>query len=250
MTQISAKNIIHRDDAKDFIEDYWTKRAPKFKALRREELQSEKMKLWQEEICRHLPFRKSLKILDIGCGAGFFSILLARQGHAVTGIDLTESMVREAAELANEVHSPARFMTMDAECLSFPDDTFDVVVSRNVTWNLPHPEQAYAEWLRVLKAGGLLLNYDAEYGKYHHGDFQREAVYAHKDLTEDLVEQCHQIYHMLDISMYDRPRWDLEILQRLGAKNCTADISVGSRLYAQKDRFYAPAPFFGVFARK
>ena len=190
------------------------------------------------------------QILDIGCGAGFFSILLARQGHDVTGIDLTESMVREAVELANEMHSSARFMTMDAECLSFPDDTFDVVVSRNVTWNLPHPEQAYAEWLRVLKAGGLLLNYDAEYGKYHHGDFQREAVYAHKDLTEDLVEQCHQIYHMLDISMYDRPRWDLEILQRLGAKNCTADISVGPRLYAQKDRFYAPAPFFGVFARK
>ena len=126
----------------------------------------------------------------------------------------------------------------------------DVVVSRNVTWNLPHPEQAYAEWLRVLKSGGLLLNYDAEYGKYHHGDFQREAVYAHKDLTEDLVEQCHQIYHMLDISMYDRPRWDLEILQRLGAKNCTADITVGPRLYAQKDSFYAPAPFFGVFARK
>ena len=32
-------------------------------------------------------------------------------------------------------------------------------------WNLPHPETAYAEWLRVLAPKGILLNYDAEYAK-------------------------------------------------------------------------------------
>ena len=162
MTQISEKSIIHRQDAKEFIEDYWTKRAPGFKSLRREELQSEKMRQWQEEICRHLPTEKPLKILDIGCGAGFFSILLAAKGYDVTGIDLTESMIEEAAALAAEEKSNARFQVMDAEKLAFPDKTFDVIVSRNVTWNLPHPEKAYVEWLRVLKTGGLLLNYDAQ----------------------------------------------------------------------------------------
>lgn len=35
-------------------------------------------------------------------------------------------------------------------------------------WNLPHPETAYAEWLRVLAPKGILLNYDAEYAKDHH----------------------------------------------------------------------------------
>ena len=44
MTQISEKSIVHRKNAKEFIEDYWTKRAPGFKNLRREELQSEKMR--------------------------------------------------------------------------------------------------------------------------------------------------------------------------------------------------------------
>ena len=38
---------------------------------------------------------------------------------------------------------------MDAENLSFDTNTFDIVVARNVTWNLPHPDKAYAEWLRV-----------------------------------------------------------------------------------------------------
>lgn len=250
MTQISEKSIVHRHNAKEFIEDYWTKRAPGFKSLRREELQSEKMQQWQEEICHHLPAGKLLKILDIGCGAGFFSILLAAKGNDVTGIDLTESMIEEAVALAAEEKSNARFQVMDAEKLAFPDETFDAVVSRNVTWNLPHPEKAYAEWLRVLKTGGLLLNYDAEHGKYHHGDYEKEAVYAHKDVTREMVEQCHQIYHMLDISIFDRPRWDLELLQKLGASACSADTTVGRRLYPKKDKFYDPAPLFGIVAVK
>ena len=250
MTQISEKSIIHRQNAKEFIEDYWTKRAPGFKNLRREELQSEKMRQWQEEICCHLPAGKLLKILDIGCGAGFFSILLAAKGYDVTGIDLTESMIEEAVALAAEEKSNARFQVMDAEKLDFPDESFDVVVSRNVTWNLPHPGQAYAEWLRVLKTGGLLLNYDAEHGKYHHGDYEKEAVYAHKDVTREMVEQCHQIYHMLDISIFDRPCWDLDILRKLGASACSADTTVGRRLYPKKDKFYDPAPLFGIVAVK
>jgi len=35
-----------------------------------------------------------------------------------------------------------------------------IVVARNVTWNLPHPDKAYAEWLRIIRPGGLILNYD------------------------------------------------------------------------------------------
>lgn len=250
MTQISEKSIIHRDNAKEFIEDYWTKRAPGFKKLRKEELQSEKLQQWQEEIGSHLPPRQSLKILDIGCGAGFFSILLSAKGHQVTGIDLTESMIEEATALAKEENVSARFLVMDAEQLSFPGGTFDAVVSRNVTWNLPHPEQAYAEWLRVLKPGGLLLNYDAEYGRYHQHEYEKEAIYAHKDVTKEMVAQCHQIYHMLDISLRNRPRWDLDVLQKLGASACSADTTVGRRLYSQKDKFYAPAPMFSIIAVK
>ena len=151
MSLIDKKTIHHRTDAKRYIEDYWTKRSPEFKKLRREELHSKKNMLWQKEICSHFPPEKSLKILDIGCGSGFFSILLSKTGYDVTGIDLTESMITDAKALAAEEQCRALFLVMDAENLQFTDATFDVVVSRNVTWNLPHPEQAYAEWVRVLK---------------------------------------------------------------------------------------------------
>ena len=250
MSLIDKKTIHHRSDAKNFIEDYWTKRSPEFKKLRREELHSEKNELWKQEICRHFPFEKPLKILDIGCGSGFYAILLSKQGYDVTGIDLTESMIADAKALAEEEQCQAKFLVMDAENLKFPDNTFDAIVSRNVTWNLPHPEQAYAEWVRVLKKGGILLNYDAEYGKHHHDEYEKEAVYSHKAVTKELVEQCHQIYHMLDISLYDRPQWDLEVLRKLSVSSCVADLTLISRLYPQKDKFFIPAPLFGIYAVK
>ena len=49
---------------------------------------------------RNLTAGRKLKILDVGCGTGFFSILLAREGHEVTGIDLTSGMIRGAEILA------------------------------------------------------------------------------------------------------------------------------------------------------
>lgn len=250
MSEISEKTIRHRTDAKLYIEDYWTKRSPEFMKLRREELHSEKYALWQKELCSHFPPGKELKILDVGCGSGFFTILLGRQGHEVTGIDLTESMIADARALAAEEQCRVQLLVMDAENLQFPEETFDVVVSRNVTWNLPNPEQAYKEWMRVLKKGGILLNYDAEYGKYHHHEYEKEAVYSHKGVTPEMVEQCHRIYHMLDVSLWDRPQWDLDVLEKLGAASCKADRTVWERLYPQKDQFYMPVSLFGVCAIK
>ena len=87
----------------------------------------------------------------------------ARRGHEITGVDYSEAMIECARENV-ENHSPeasAYFSQMDAQNLTFEDDTFDVVLSRNLTWNLEHPDRAYAEWLRVLRPGGVLLNFDA-----------------------------------------------------------------------------------------
>lgn len=72
MTEISAATIQHRDNEKTYITNYWQKRSAAFASLRRAELHSEKQLLWQQEINRHLPQNRRLKILDIGCGAGFF----------------------------------------------------------------------------------------------------------------------------------------------------------------------------------
>ena len=116
----------------------------------------------------HFPNRahEELYVLDIGTGPGFFAILLSEMGFCVTAVDLTPAMLDEARRNAGRLAEKIRFLEMNAEQLDFPDDSFDVIVSRNLTWNLPHPEKAYAEWSRVLRPGGLLLNFDANWYSY------------------------------------------------------------------------------------
>jgi len=245
MNDIFECNHPIKDD-KDFITSYWTDRAKDFGALRAKELESPKLKLWIDELTSHIfDSDRSLRILDIGCGAGFFSIILSQLGHTVHGIDITPNMIDEANQLAQSLDCDATFSVMDAENLSFNTNTFDIVVARNVTWNLPHPDKAYAEWLRVIRSGGLILNYDAEHARNHH-DVPQSVHHAHEHVSKELKERCHTIYHMLEISSFTRPQWDRELLTKLGASSVTIYSTVGSRIYNEEDEFYIPVPMFLV----
>ena len=240
------------DNIKEKVESYWTKRADGFFDLRHDEIESNKADRWLKEIEKYLPTGRSLKILDVGCGAGFFEIILGKLGHSVTGIDLTEEMVAKANEMIRIYDmdsSKIKAHIGDAENLDFADEEFDVVISRNLTWTLPHPIDAYAQWYRVLKKGGLLLNFDAEYAKGAHNLKSPENL-AHKDIADSLKEECHDIYHMLTISMLDRPHWDEHVLADVGFSLVEVDKDFGSRIFLEHDEFYIPDKMFSIKAIK
>ena len=255
------EEIVPVEDKKAFIKEYWNDRAEGFADLRRKEFHSPKYQEWRQELIQHIePVRhedgRPLRVLDIGCGPGFFSIILSQEGCTCHGIDMSPEMVKVAQELAleeldsttDDSHHP-QFSIMDCEHMTFPDESFDIVVARNVMWNLPHPEEAYKEWLRVLKPGGMLLNFDAEHAKGHHKMSQHQQ-HAHLGISNDLNERCHVMYHMLDISSSDRPRWDQSTLEKLGIGLCQVDTTVGDRIYKNEDIFYITAPMFSVKALK
>lgn len=200
---------------------------------------------WMNEIRSQLPEGKKLRILDVGCGAGFFSILLAKEGHQVTGIDLTPDMIRNARILAEEEKTDCEFMIMDAENPDFPDGTFDVVISRNLTWTLPHVSHAYQEWIRVLKKGGVLLNFDANYGLTDFSNVEElPENHAHNILGDDMMRECEELKRQLPISSYSRPAWDIETLGAMNLKEFQVDLGISSRIYIEKDAFYNPVPMF------
>lgn len=239
------------DERKERIVRYWGKRSESFLAQRRAELHSPMAQRWMDEISRRLPKDRKLKILDVGCGTGFFSILLAKQGHEVTGTDLTPEMIENSIELAREEQTPCEFRIMDAEKLTFPDETFDVVISRNLTWTLPHVEQAYKEWVRVLKKGGILLNFDANYGLSDFADTSGlPENHAHHEIEEEMMRECEEIKRQLPISSYSRPAWDLEVLGRIRLQEFFIDLGISSRIYLEKDEFYNPTPLFLLCAKK
>ena len=235
------------------VKNYWTQRSHDFGTVRKNELENEMGQRWLHEIERFLPEGRKLDILDVGTGTGFFAVLLAQQGHRVEGIDLTPAMLEEARTLAKQRNLDITFREMDAQNLAYPDGTFDVVISRNLTWTLPDPESAYAEWFRVLKPGGVLLNFDAEYAAHvrSHSVQNRKVApdspYGHVGMTDALQQENDAITLSMDIGQA-RPKWDEQVLTRVGFQSCQTDTQVGQRLLGELD--LTTAPMFGIFAKK
>ncbi len=255
MNQATAKHaqqtLVYRDK-KEQIKNYWSKRSHDFAGLRVKELNSYMSKLWMNEIEGHLPEGECLRILDIGTGTGFFAFLLSDLRHKVTGIDLTPSMIEEANIIGKKLGSSADFRVMDAENLLFGDETFDMIITRNLTWTLPEPKKAYQDWHRVLKKNGVLLNFDGNYGKE---DFARDEeelpdFHAHKAIADSLRQECNQIKSQLEISYRVRPAWDVEVLSEIGFEKMELDFGVSKRVYREIDEFYNPTPLFMIKAIK
>lgn len=229
------------------VTDYWAQRVSQFSALRIRELNSEKAGLWLRELETYLPARLGLKILDIGTGTGFFAFLLAARGYEVTGIDLTADMIREARRIAAEQSIPANFFVMDAEDPQFSDHTFDAIVTRNLTWTLPHVEKAYKRWHTLLKPGGVLVNFDADYCREKQTALP--ANHAHQQISAGLMQEYESIKDVLRPMQRARPQWDVALLKAAGFGEVAVDTDVWKRIYGTADEFYNPTPIFTIFAK-
>ena len=237
---------------KQRINDYWSERAPSFQKQRWHELCSDKKDRWYAEFRRYIPNDRTLRILDLGTGTGFFAFLLAQEGHQVTGIDLSEEMILRARSCAENLDVQADFAVMDAEDPSFAPGSFDVLITRNLTWTLPHLEKAYQSWYQLLDKGGLLLNFDADYCRAVAEDTQSDLPdnHAHRELSDQQLQENDLISMELYAYQQPRPEWDVGLLLQAGFRRITLDTGVWERIYAEKDEFYNPVPIFTIAAYK
>ena len=145
-------------DTKNKIKEYWNGRSSTFDLSPGHVIGSIEEKeawvsLFQEKFGGEIQ-----KILDIGSGTGFLSLILTEIGYDVVGVDISEEMIERAKEKAagRGVKLKIEFKLGDAEALPFKTDFFDAIVNRSVLWTLPEPKKALEEWKRVLKPGGKL----------------------------------------------------------------------------------------------
>jgi ubiquinone/menaquinone biosynthesis C-methylase UbiE len=96
-------------------------------------------------------------VLEVGCGLGTDLLQFARAGARVTGIDLTPRAIELAAARFRLYNLDGIFEPGDAEHLSFPSETFDLVYSNGVLHHTPDIESAVSETYRVLKPGGTAI---------------------------------------------------------------------------------------------
>lgn len=127
-----------------------------------------------------------MKILDVGCGTGNFSIKLAEMGCKVVGIDKSGEMLNKAKQKSKDKGLNIEFYTMDIYDINFPDESFDGVFSMAAFEFIKEPKKAYNEMHRVLKKGGPLLigtiNRDSKWGElYISKEFQENSIFKYAD---------------------------------------------------------------------
>ena len=98
------------------------------------------------------------RILEVGVGTGI-SLPHYSKNCRLCGVDISAPMLRKAQERVTELglSNVEGLWVMDAEHLSFPDNSFDVVVAQYVITTVPNPEATLDEFARVLKPGGEIV---------------------------------------------------------------------------------------------
>jgi phosphatidylethanolamine/phosphatidyl-N-methylethanolamine N-methyltransferase len=98
------------------------------------------------------------RILEVGVGTGL-SLPDYSAECRLCGIDISEPMLRKAQERVAELKltNVEGLWVMDAEHLSFPDGSFDVIVAQYVITTVPNPEATLDEFARVLRPGGEIV---------------------------------------------------------------------------------------------
>ena len=261
MKENTAEQITVLED----LTDYWTDRAHSYSAQNLAEMNDWRRDAWRELILEHAPKKECLRILDVGTGPGFFAINLALAGHKVTAIDVTEHMIWHAKRNAESYGAEVDFQVQRGEFLPFEADSFDLIVSRNVIWNLEYPKEALAEWARVLAPGGRMVYFDANWYLYLYDEelrARREAAFADfctrhssyhtaNNLSPKRIKGLEQTARLLPLSRKKRPEWDCEVLQalKMDILQIIADIGPGVQDPIEWERD-APIHTFMVCAQK
>jgi 2-polyprenyl-6-hydroxyphenyl methylase / 3-demethylubiquinone-9 3-methyltransferase len=106
------------------------------------------------ETNKHFP-GTNIRILDVGCGAGFLANDLARCGNDVTGLDSSEPTLEVARR--HDTTGTVKYLCGDAHRLEFGKGVFDVVCAMDFLEHVEDPQRILLEIARVLKTGGLFF---------------------------------------------------------------------------------------------
>jgi len=114
------------------------------------------------------------RVLDAGCGGGFYSLWLGENGAKVLGVDGSKEMIKIAKRKASSKMLDAEFMIGDISDLRIEDSTFDLVLSTLVLMDVKELDQVVSEIVRVTRDGGDIV-ISVQHPILTSGDWERES---------------------------------------------------------------------------
>ncbi|WP_165023231.1 class I SAM-dependent methyltransferase [Dysgonomonas sp. ZJ279] len=211
------------------IAKYWDKQSTIWREEKQEAWTLPETTYWLEYFKTLRPNLPGNRVLEVGTASGYFANILHLAGYEVTAVDLSNNMIEEAKNVSNELGSPIDYHVMDAQDLQFTSNQFDLVFTRLMTWTTPDVEKFYAESFKVLRAGGMFLNFDGDFGNLC---FSQE---GHERYPAGIMEQANVIKSKLDISKHSRPQRDVELLTKVGFEGIMVDEKAQNRILKESD---------------
>ena len=227
------------------IKKYWKELPPSEEDICLKDLHSEKAQTYCEMVMNLAPRKRDIRILEIGTSGGFLAIALALRGYSVTGIDISNSMIMQAAENARIMKADVNFICAEADDLPFENEQFDIVLSRNVVWNLSNPELAFSQWYRVLSNYGRLIYFD---GDWQNQPFDEDysAYYSFfRSQTRPKDRLSFYADDAADIKVFSsrsssgaetRPEWDRRVLSKWGLIPIYMKCDISDQIWDEKEK--------------
>jgi SAM-dependent methyltransferase len=139
---------------------YWDRQSDEYQKRHREFIGRPEPRwgVWQipESELRVLGDVSGKDVLELGCGAAQWSILLAKQGARPVGLDNSERQLEHARELMAEAGVDFTLVHSSAEDVPLADESFDVVFCDHGAFTFADPYELVPEAARLLRPGGLL----------------------------------------------------------------------------------------------
>ncbi|MDO0824655.1 class I SAM-dependent methyltransferase [Desulfosporosinus nitroreducens] len=207
------------------------------------DLTCRKKEAWESLLIKYVGRGENLQVLDVGTGDGFLAILLAGLDYSVTAIEPHPDRLEQARKNVEASGKNIRFLRAEAHAIDLPNESVDVIVSRNAMGLSLHPKEVYQEWFRLLKPAGKVLVFDSNwYLRLNNPELKRQCdKYRHlaikKGYQDKIISKqpvSDAIARKMPLSLERRPLWDHGAFRRCGFQQI----------------LYHPTPMFAICAIK
>ena len=159
-------------DLSDVTADYWNDYAEAYDDEPDHGLRDPATReAWRALLERWLPEQPS-DVVDLACGTGSLTALVAGLGHRAAGVDLAPNMVERARAKTAEFGERVTIVQGDVSLPPIEPGSLDVILARHILWTLPDPHSALSRWRSLLRPGGRLLLVEGRWWSVGDEDFE------------------------------------------------------------------------------